>query len=71
MKYVVKMCVADIGSVRVEADNAQEAKEKAEQAYESGQIFWQGSEITSIEVSEERVQPREHAFAVKNNRFDR
>ena len=40
MKYLVKISVVDNGSVSVEADSVEEAKEKAEEAYYNGQVFW-------------------------------
>ena len=58
MKYLVKISVVDSGSVRVEAESVEEAKEKAEQAYHNGQVFWNESEITELEVSEENERPQ-------------
>ena len=59
MKYLVKISVVDNGSVSVEADSVEEAKEKAEEAYYNGQVFWNQSEITNLDVSEEKTRPYE------------
>ena len=64
MKYLVKISVVDNGSVSVEADSVEEAKEKAEEAYYNGQLFWNQSEITNLDVSEktrphERCKPKD------------
>ena len=59
MKYLVKISVVDNGSVSVEADSVEEAKEKAEEAYYNGQVFWNQSEITNLDVSEEKTRSHE------------
>jgi hypothetical protein len=59
MKYLVKISVVDNGSVSVEADSVEEAKEKAEEAYYNGQVFWNQSEITNLDVNEEKTRPHE------------
>ena len=59
MKYLVQISVVDNGSVNVEADSVEEAKEKAEEAYYNGQVFWNQSEITNLDVSEEKTRPHE------------
>ena len=35
------------------------SKEKAEEAYYNGQVFWNQSEITNLDVSEEKTRPHE------------
>ena len=59
MKYNVKIKVIDNGSVSVEADSIEEAKEKAEEAYYNGAVFWDDTEIAEMEVSEEKERPHE------------
>ena len=69
MKYLVKISVVDNGSVSVEADSVKEAKEKAEEAYYNGQVFWNQSEITNdylrikkqIASKNERNETRENS----------
>ena len=66
MKYNVKLKVIDMGSICVDANSIEEAKEKAEQAYYSGSIFWDESEISEMEVI--RTIEKKTIF---NNREDR
>ena len=59
MKYGVAVTIVQTGYIEVEADSVEEAKEKAEEAYYSGQVFWNQSEITNLDVSEEKTRPHE------------
>ncbi len=57
MKYNVRIKVIDSGSVSVEADSIEEAKEKAEEAYFNGNVFWNEAEIAELDVIEEKERP--------------
>ena len=59
MKYGVAVTIVQTGYIEVEADCEEEAKEKAEEAYYNGQVFWNQSEITNLDVSEEKTRPHE------------
>jgi len=43
MKYMVSMEEINFGGVVVEASSAEEAREKAEQEYENGNVFWKNT----------------------------
>lgn len=60
MKYMVSMEEINFGGVVVEASSAEEAREKAEQEYENGNVFWKntGMEITSVQREEDRGDAR-------------
>ena len=60
MKYMVSMEEINFGGVVVEASSAEEAREKAEQEYENGNVFWKntGKEITSVQREKDRGDAR-------------
>lgn len=60
MKYMVSMEEINFGGVVVEASSAEEAREKAEQEYENGNVFWKntGMEITSVQRKKDRGDAR-------------
>lgn len=60
MKYMVSMEEINFGGVVVEASSAEEEREKAEQEYENGNVFWKntGMEITSVQREKDRGDAR-------------
>ncbi len=60
MKYMVSMEEINFGGVVVEASSAEEAREKAEQEYENGNVFWKntGMEITSVQREKDQGDAR-------------
>ena len=56
MKYRLNLSVLEYGSVEVEADSEEEAREKAEDAIAEGNVFWNNMELT--DVTAEPVQNR-------------
>ncbi|MGI6196244.1 MAG: DpnD/PcfM family protein [Eubacteriales bacterium] len=56
MKYIVNVSETSFGCVTVEADNVEQAKEKAEEEYENGNIYWDNSDFscTSVRLDKER-----------------
>ena len=53
MKYQVWISNLQYGVAYVEADNAEEAKAKAEELYNSRSIDWNEEEISDVTVEEE------------------
>ena len=49
-KYLVYITEKQIGVVEVEAENEDEAKDKAVKEYENGNVFWNSSEISEITI---------------------
>lgn len=56
MKYTVNVSETSFGCVTVEADNVEQAKEKAEEEYENGNVYWDNSDFscTSVRLEKER-----------------
>lgn len=52
-KYFVYLTRLEYGSVEVEAENDEEAKIKAREAYEKGEASWHDEELTDITPEEE------------------
>lgn len=60
MKYNVAVKEISYGSVTVEAKSPEEAKERAEQAYYNGDVYWDSSdfEATSVQKEKDRGEAR-------------
>lgn len=54
MKYNVAVKEISYGSVTVEARNPKDAMEKAEQAYYSGDVYWDSSDFEATSVQREK-----------------
>lgn len=54
MKYSVRVEETSYGFVTVEADSIDEAHEKAEQAYNDGNVFWKESRFSVLSAKEEK-----------------
>ena len=50
MKYLVKISVVDNGSVSVEADSVEEAKEKAEEAVLEDRVLYHETEVKECKI---------------------
>lgn len=56
MKYMVSMEEINFGGVVVEASSAEEAREKAEQEYENGNVFWKTQAWKSPQYSVRKIE---------------
>lgn len=53
MKYLVSVKEVNYGAVEVEAASPDEAKEKAEQEYYNGNVYWKDTDIDYPSVRKE------------------
>lgn len=58
-KYQVNITVRETGSVEIEAESEQEARERIEEVIQEGNVYWDDFEVVEADVREMPKRGRE------------